>query len=77
MHLDVDMLNSTTEMSMGGGGGGGGVPVRLVELQNCSWVQCFSLTTLRVTSNQALSHCYPVEPNILTLYLPVGRVGLV
>ena len=23
MHLDVDMLNSTTEMSMGGGGGGG------------------------------------------------------
>ena len=34
MHSDVDMLNSTTEMSMGGGGGGGGggVPVRLVEL---------------------------------------------
>ena len=33
MHLDVDMLNSTAEMSMGGvGGGGGGVPVRLVEL---------------------------------------------
>ena len=34
MHLDVDMLNSTTEMSMGGvgGAGGGGVPVRLVEL---------------------------------------------
>ena len=59
MHLDVDMLNSTTEMSMGGGVvvGGGGVPVRLVELQNCSWVQCISLTTLRVTSNQALSHC--------------------
>lgn len=24
MHLDVDMLNSTTEMSMGGVGGGGG-----------------------------------------------------
>ena len=23
MHLDVDMLNSTTEMRMGGGGGGG------------------------------------------------------
>ena len=32
MHLDVDMLNSTAEMSMGGVGGGGGVPVRLVEL---------------------------------------------
>ena len=58
MHLDVDMLNSTTEMRMGGGGGGGGgVPVRLVELQNCSWVKCFSLTTLRVTSTQSLSHC--------------------
>lgn len=58
MHLDVDMLNSTTEMSMGGvGGGGGGVPVRLVELRNCSWVQCISLTTLRVTSTQSLSHC--------------------
>ena len=24
MHLDVDMLNSTAEMSMGGVGGGGG-----------------------------------------------------
>ena len=23
MHSDVDMLNSTTEMSIGGGGGGG------------------------------------------------------
>lgn len=32
MHLDVDMLNSTTEMSMGGVGGGEGVSVRLVEL---------------------------------------------
>ena len=31
MHLDVDRLNSTTEMSMGGVGGGG-VSVRLVEL---------------------------------------------
>ena len=77
MHSDVDMLNSTTEMSIGGWGWGGGVPVRLVELRNCSWVLCISLTTLRVTSNQALSHCYPVEPNILDLYLPVGRVGLV
>ena len=56
MHSDVDMLNSTTEMSMGGGGGGcaceaGGA----LKLQPGASV---SLTTLRVAFTQALSGCY-------------------
>ena len=44
---------------------------------NCSRVQCITLTTLRVTSTQALSHCLSVscENSRFSSPLPAGDVS--